>query len=85
MKHLVSQIHHCVPITLKSPDPLGMLSICWMSEGRKEGDEWVSWLRCLLCMRQGIPLPCSVFEGLHDPSVLVPLPFESELSDSLLV
>lgn len=51
-----------------------------VDEWRKEGDEWVSWLRFLLCMRQRRPLPCSVFEGLHDPSVLVPLPFESELS-----
>lgn len=36
MKHLVSQIHRCIPIALKSPDPLGMLSIWWMNEGRKE-------------------------------------------------
>ena len=36
MKHLVSQIHRCITIALNSPDPLGMLSMCWMKEGRKD-------------------------------------------------
>ena len=36
MKHLVSQIYRCITVALNSPDPLGMLSICWMKEGRKE-------------------------------------------------